>query len=329
MQEYAMLYEHVARYQHVERLGNDEVQGILQGTVWVQEKIDGANLSIAWDQVAKDFIICSRKNVVYHNGECTNKGFQRAVDYIKGEPAFTDIFQFDPTLILRGEFLTKHKVPINEEFVGKVVIFDVEQHSLIALEERNDYRYLTYNEDPESSGPLADPDSYEWYRQTYPQLLWVPAIQLKNPTIEQLQELSKGDSDFCEYREGIVIKNYEFTNKWGFTKWGKVISPVFDEKKALKVKPKLEVGELEQIFVDKFVTPGYVEKEIHKIRDEKGEVSTKDMGRIVGKVPYEIFQDEMWRFLNKNNAGALNFRVWRAAVINKVREYALAYFNGK
>lgn len=130
-----------------------------------------------------------------------------------------------------------------------------------------------------------------------------------------------------EYREGIVIKNYSFTNKYGRMKWGKVISPVFDEKKALKARPKLEVGELEQAFVDKFVTPGYVEKEIHKIRDEKGDVSTKDMGRIIGCVPYEIFQDEMWRFLGKNNAGAFNFRVWRSLVIDKVREYALAHFN--
>ena len=104
------------------------------------------------------------------------------------------------------------------------------------------------------------------------------------------------------------MKNYNFTNIYGRMKWGKVISPIFDEKKALKARVKLAVGEFEQAFVDKFVTKGYVEKEIHKIRDEKGEVSTKDMGRIIGKVPYEIFQDEMWRFLGKNNAGDFNFR---------------------
>ena len=48
--------------------------------------------------------------------------------------------------------------------------------------------------------------------------------------------VSKGDSDYFEYREGIVVKNYEFTNKYGRTKWGKVISPVFDAEEGLEGK---------------------------------------------------------------------------------------------
>lgn len=327
MNEPTKLYRQVTSYQHVEKIGNSEVQGILQGKVWIQEKLDGANLSVAWDQESDDFIICSRNNVVYHTGECHNKGFQKAIDYIKSEFGFKQLFAECPDLILRCEYLTKHKVPVKKEFNGKVVIYDVE---ITPNDLRNDTDYdiyLTYDEAFKASGDEVDEMSYTWYRQTFPELLWLTAITAINPTVEELQEWSKGHSDYFEYREGIVIKNYDFTNKYGRTKWGKVISPVFDAKKSLKARSKLEVGELEQMFVDKFITPGYVEKEIHKIRDAKGDVSTKDMGQIIGRVPYELFQDEMWRFLGKANAGEFNFRVWRAATIDKVRKYALAYFN--
>ena len=313
MDEVSKLYKNVTKYQHVERIGNDEVQGLLQGTVWIQEKIDGANLSLSWDQGENDFILCSRNNLVYHDGLCSNNTFQPAVDYIKSNPQFAALFSAHPNVILRCEFMTKHKIPFKDEWNKKIVIFDVEQVSVLDTPPR--YAYIPYRV----------------YRDTmmerYDELPWLKALEVDNPTIEQLQELSKAESEYMEYREGIVIKNYTFTNKYGRMKWGKVISPVFDQKKALKARAKLEIGELEAAFVDKFVTKGYVEKEIHKIRDEKGEVSVRDMGRIIGCVPYEIFQDEMWRFLGKNNAGTFNFRLWRAAVIDKVREYALSYFD--
>jgi hypothetical protein len=313
------LYKHVTKYQHVERIGNSEVQGLLQGTVWIQEKIDGANLSVSWDREASNFILCSRNNAVAHGGEVYNKTFQPAYDYIVNEPQWAALLQAHPHIILRCEFMTKHKIPFKDEWNKKVVIYDVEQIFCGQDEDINESPRYTYI-------------PYRAYRDAlmsrYSDLPWLEAVEVDQPTIEQLQELSKAESQYAEYREGIVIKNYGFTNKYGRTKWGKVISPVFDEKKALKARAKLEVGELEAAFVDKFVTQGYVEKEIHKIRDEKGDVSTKDMGRIIGCVPYEIFQDEMWRFLGKNNAGTFNFRLWRAAVIDKVREHALNYFNG-
>ena len=32
-------------YQHIERLGTDEVEGILDGTIWVYTKLDGTNFN--------------------------------------------------------------------------------------------------------------------------------------------------------------------------------------------------------------------------------------------------------------------------------------------
>ena len=316
MDQIVKLYKHVTRYQHVERIGNDEVQGLLQGTLWIQEKIDGANLSVSWDLNTCDFIVCSRQNLVYHDGVCSNNSFQSAIDHIKSEPQFEAMLRLHPNIILRCEHMKKHKIPFKDEYNGKVVIYDVEQ--ILFSEDLGgdpNYTYIPY------------PIYRDVWMERYDKLLWLEAIEVNKPTVEQLQELSKAESKYMEYREGIVLKNYSFKNKYGRTKWGKVISPIFDAKKALKARAKLEVGELEQAFVDKFITPGYVEKEIHKIRDENGTVSTKDMGRIIGKVPHEIFQDEMWRFLGKNNAGTFNFRLWRAATIDRVRECALAYFN--
>ena len=37
------------KYQHIERLGTDETEGILDGLVYVFPKIDGTNGSIWWE----------------------------------------------------------------------------------------------------------------------------------------------------------------------------------------------------------------------------------------------------------------------------------------
>ena len=41
------------KYQHVERLGSDEVEGILKGICYVFPKIDGTNSQLWWDNDLK------------------------------------------------------------------------------------------------------------------------------------------------------------------------------------------------------------------------------------------------------------------------------------
>ena len=60
-----MLYRDITRYQHVERLGKVEVNGLLDGEVYVQEKLDGANATVA--MVDGSVVLCSRNRFPSHD----------------------------------------------------------------------------------------------------------------------------------------------------------------------------------------------------------------------------------------------------------------------
>jgi len=59
----------LTRYTHIERLGNEEVEGLLDGECVIQNKIDGTNLTVAWYDEPIGLVIASRNNVVYRNGD--------------------------------------------------------------------------------------------------------------------------------------------------------------------------------------------------------------------------------------------------------------------
>jgi len=58
------------KYQHVERVGNDEVDGILVGRVHIQPKIDGANGQVG----INGNLYCASRNQVLSEST-TNQGF--------------------------------------------------------------------------------------------------------------------------------------------------------------------------------------------------------------------------------------------------------------
>jgi hypothetical protein len=61
------------KYQHVERMGTVETEGILNGLVYIFPKIDGANGSIWFDPYTNTIKCGSRKSEL--NTEHTNRGF--------------------------------------------------------------------------------------------------------------------------------------------------------------------------------------------------------------------------------------------------------------
>src|SRR5467141_657509 len=71
----------LGKYQHVTRLGDEEVEGILDGDVIVETKIDGANLTVACYKEHNGIIVASRNQIVYKEG-MEKKGFQGAVEYV-------------------------------------------------------------------------------------------------------------------------------------------------------------------------------------------------------------------------------------------------------
>src|SRR6266480_2784444 len=73
----------IKTYTHIERMGHEDLEGILDGHVIVQDKMDGANLSVA--VVSKRIVIGSRNQAIYIS-EIDNPheatGFNGAIEYI-------------------------------------------------------------------------------------------------------------------------------------------------------------------------------------------------------------------------------------------------------
>ena len=305
------LYKDVTKYQHLNRLGANEVFGILDGTVIVQEKLDGANATVFWDNESNDYVILSRNNVVYHNGQFSNNMFSRLLEHIKEVNSsenpvhgFDNFFRGFPEWILRGEYLTPHVIKY-PGWENKFIVFDVQ--------DRHTYEYIHYNT----------------YNKVLPEygITYIPFdAMLEYPSREDLLKYIDRPSNFgAEYREGIVVKRYDYKNKYGRTNWAKILrSEIYAPQVEKKVNPRTEV---EQEFANKFITQEFVYKEILKLRDAGAVESIKDMPKILGKLSYEVFQEEMWSYISKQKNNGLNFNIWRKCVTSKIKEYVLEYFN--
>lgn len=292
------------RYQHVERLGDDEVDGLLEGTVVVQEKIDGANATVAWDEDA-GLIICTRNRAISIGGEPPT-GFRGLVEYVLAHEGIKGLFRDRPDWILRGEWLVRHSIVYPAEYMNKLYVFDVQLR---------DGSYIPWQEYKDVLSAFG--------------IEMVPHIAImENPTVADLVPLTQEPSAFGGgEREGIVAKRYDFVNCYGRAVWGKLVSADFGEKNKLHFgtgnKDPKEVR-----FASTYVTEHLVLKVIDKIRDEHGSASVRNMPEILGRVWYDVFNEELWNFVKKEKVGKFDFRAARKLVERKTRDIALAYFNG-
>ncbi|MHA1833237.1 MAG: RNA ligase family protein [Candidatus Baldrarchaeia archaeon] len=298
------LCDNITRYQHVSRLTNDETEGLLDGEVIIQTKIDGANLTVAHTE-ERGHIIASRKNAKSVGGE-PKVGFRGAVEYCLDHPG---IMTLSKQYILRGEWLVRHSMNYPKEMMQHFYVFDVQRY------EDNSY---------------VHPDEYIPLLLKYG-IQHVPVLaRLSNPTMDELKALTEGPDEFgAEQKEGIVIKRYDFVNKYGRTQWGKIVHQSFEVKNKLTFRPK-NADDITLKFASETVTQHLVVKIIDKIKSEDPDnnITIKAMPQILGLVWYDVFTEELWDFVKKNKVKAFNFYVAKKLVSHATREIALAYFNG-
>ena len=288
------------KYQHIERLGSPEVEGLLDGIVTVQTKIDGANMTIAWDE-EKGLIIASRNQAISIGGN-PPVGFNGAVEYILARPAYEEIVRHDG-MTIRGEWLIRHSIAYAKENLHKFWVFDIQCGS---------------------DGLYLPPEDYE---DMLIELLYIPVIAvLDHPTVDQIVALVPGPDTFgAEQKEGVVVKRYDFKNQWGHTVWGKVVAADFKEKNKLAFGAGKKDGPELRFAAE--VTDDDVLKVIHKI-EEDHPATVRDMSQVLGRVYYDAFTDRMWKFIQKERVKEFNFETARRLVESKTREIALDYFNG-
>ena len=295
----------IPKYQHVSRLTNSETEGLLEGDVVVQTKIDGANLTVAWTE-EKGHIIASRNNVISLNNE-PMEGFRGAIQYCLGH---IGLMVLSKDYILRGEWLVRHSMNYPKEYMQHFYVFDVQRYD-------KDHSYV-------------HPDEYIPLLEKYG-IKYIPVLaQLTNPSMEELAKLAEGPDEFgAEQKEGIVIKNYNWINKYGRIQWGKIVNETFQIKNKLAFKPR-KTDDDSIKFASETVSKELVLKVIAKIKSEdpNNDITIKKMPHIMGLVWHDVFTEELWDFVKKNKVKEFSFFQAKKLVDTATREIALAYFNG-
>ena len=294
------------RYQHIERLGHADVEGLLDGEVIIQEKLDGANATVAIEPETGRLVIASRSCAVSVAGDPPN-GFRGLVEYVLGHHGLQALAS---VYIVRGEWLVPHSVKDYEPSNYKhFYIFDCQRYD---------------------TGEYVHPD--EWLKVADELgCRYVPTvICLLDPTPAQIAELVVGPSALgAPKREGVIAKRYGFVNRFGRTAWGKVVAADFLEKNKLHMGAnKHDVPELR--FVAETVTDAAVLKVIGKTSDLHGkQVDVRAMEEVLGRLWCELAHEELVDWWMKYKAiDAMSLRLLKKLVYQRGRETALAYFNG-
>jgi len=291
------------KYPKIQRLGKEETDGILEGMCYIQEKIDGANASV-WMGVDGKICCGSRNQQLTKDVSCWeetgNNGFNGFLDYIKNHEGISKYLMLHPEHTLYGEWCVKHSIAYKETSYKKFYMFDILRPGLTEFEWMN-------------SSDLALVSSQ--YKIEAPQVFGVFA----DPTPEQLDEFV-GKSCLGEEGEGVVIKNFDFINKFGENQFAKIVTQRFREKNALTFGGNSKHSEcyLEQYFVNKFMTLARVQKTMQKAEAIKGRLDMEHTPMIIQMSYHDLLTEEVWEIAKKN--GVIDFRKFKGLCAQKSKQ---------
>jgi len=285
------------KYQHIERLGSDEVEGVLEGVCYVFPKIDGTNASI-WMEDDGKLHAGSRKREL--SLESDNAGFCRWM--IDNYTEFMTLLDAHPFYHIYGEWLVPHTLrTYREEAWRKFYIFDVYDGEA--------ERYLPYEQ-------YADLCSH--YLLPFPVI--APIEIVENSNLEHLTRLLDRNTyliaDGNGSGEGVVSKRYDYVNRYGRTTWAKMVRNEFKERnlEAFGIPTVAMRAQVEQAIAIEYVTRGRVSKALDKMRDA-GPVTSRRIPELLGRIWNEIVTEEMWGIVKTRKNPTINFKALNRAVI--------------
>lgn len=291
-------------YQHIEKLGSLDVEGIEIGTCYIFPKLDGTNASI-WLDDNKNIQTGSRTRWL-SEGQNDNAGFREAV---KNDIQFDGIkscLKENPNLRFFGEWLVSHTLKTyRQDAWRKFYVFDV-------IEENGEnWRYLEYNE-------------YKLLCEKY-NINYIPCIaEIKNPQLDDIIRVSQSNNYLIEdgkgIGEGLTIKNYEFVNKFGRKTWAKFVTSEFKENHYKEMgHPKGENKLLEEEIIEKFCTEALIDKVYAKIVNDSNGWSSKFIPRLLETVYHDLIIEETYNIIKKFNCPKIDFKILRNFMILKIK----------
>ena len=285
------------KYLHVEKWGNDEVLGIELGKAYVFPKLDGTNASL-W--FSKGMQGGSRNRELSVDND--NAGFYKECCF---DSRYEEWFNKYPHLRLYGEWLVPHTIKTyREETWRKFYIFDVYNDKT--------EQYLTYEE----YQPLLEEFNLDYIP---------PLAIIKNGTYEDFVHQLSNNIMFIKdgegIGEGVVIKNYDFYNKFGNQIWAKIITSEFKEKHYKTMGcPESEKTMLEEQISNNYVTTALVDKTYSKIHNEMNGWTSKYIPRLLDTVYHDVITEEMWSILKEYKNPTINFTTLKHFVIGRIKQ---------
>lgn len=294
------------KYQHIEKLGSVETEGILNGTCYLTYKIDGTNGSI-WLGDDNELHFGSRNRELSlnkDNGNFMNLMTKNA-DLCEELKLFLRKY---PKHIIYGEWL----VPVT-----------IKRYKLEAQK-----KFYVFDIFDTETGKYVSYDDYSvMFDYIYTNINYIPLIaKLENPTEEEVRKYLDQTGKFLITEglgEGIVIKNYQFVNKFGRTTWAKVLTEDFLKTKQVHRQENRE-NKLENMVeykISNLLTTEHISKEKSKLLENKGtEWSDKYIFELMNRVYFEFLHDNLDIILKKFHNPTINFSIVRKLTDKKVKD---------
>jgi len=304
------------QYQHIERFGNDEVQNIELGKTYIFPKLDGTNSSVWVDKIETGYKVSAGSRMRELSLEKDNAGF---LSWLSGESDAAENFNIFslsyPQLRVFGEWLVPHTFKgYREDAWRKFYVFDV-------LNDETD-QYMSY----EAYKPLLDEFGIDYIP---------PLAIITNGSYDNFQRVLSENRYLCpdngEPGEGIVLKNYDFYNRFGRQVWAKIIRQEFKDQFHKVMGPPEIGGKMnEELILDRCLSVALIDKTIAKIlwsEDQKSEQvagtsgwSSKYIPRLLETVFYDIIKEELWDSWKDIKFGSINGKTLKALTINRIKQ---------
>lgn len=292
--------EYKQKYQHIERLGSEEVEGILDGVCYIFPKIDGTT-GVMWTEGG--IVQCgSRKRQLTLDND--NRGF---LAWARKQSSIAEFFALHPEAILYGEWLVPHNIKqYSLDSWDNFYIFDAKLDG-IEYAHWEAYGYLLalhgFKVIPYSDKIIVTGSMNEEAREATTERI--------NQHVEANHYLLPDDV----VGEGVVIKNYPYRNKYGRQTWAKVVRQEF--KESTRRKPRASVDGLERTLAEYYITDALTTKILEK--QEAGIEKHEVIGRLMNEVFRDFVVEELHDSIKKHKYPAINFHVLRKEIQNRVR----------
>lgn len=289
------------KYEKIHRLGKEEVDGITQGAVLVQEKIDGANTSI-W---IKD----GQLHLASRNQQITDgfNGFREYVEKHEGiQKLLIDFDLYGKRLY--GEWLVPHTVQYDKEAFKHWYMYDIFTA-----------KGTGYYHEPAHVTEIADK-----YDIKHPYNFGM----FRNPTEDQLREYV-GQSALGQRGEGIVLKNHKFINRFGDRCYAKIVHQDFLEDNAIVFNSNNKQSDAyeEMYIVNKWMQKPRLQKIIQKLQPEINErLDMKHIPRIIHTAYHDMITEEAWEIAKLDRQ--VDFKKLKGLAMKKAKLLFVEILNG-